>query len=57
MSARRAEENARNAIEKVTQTYMDTKTKNCPKCNVPGEKDSGCDHMTCELGHRAHVYL
>ena len=25
--------------------------KRCPTCQVPIEKDGGCDHMTCRCGH------
>jgi len=27
------------------------KTKSCPKCRVPWEKNGGCNHFTCTCGH------
>lgn len=27
--------------------WIKTNTRPCPKCNVPIEKDDGCNHMTC----------
>ena len=49
MAARRAAEIARSAEEQATQEYVASKAKRCPECEAPGEKVSGCDHMTCKL--------
>ncbi|EJU02141.1 hypothetical protein DACRYDRAFT_107078 [Dacryopinax primogenitus] len=33
--------------EAAVEAYFSKNTKQCPKCNAPIEKISGCDHMTC----------
>jgi ariadne-1 len=30
-----------------TQNWVQANTKVCPKCDVPTEKNGGCNHMTC----------
>ena len=47
IAARRAE--AREAEAAATTKYLTENVKVCPRCNVPGEKVSGCDHMTCKI--------
>ena len=48
IAARRAE--ARDAKEGAATTkYLTKNVKICPQCNVRGEKDSGCNHMTCKI--------
>ncbi|CAG8486023.1 10391_t:CDS:2 [Ambispora gerdemannii] len=43
-------ENNRRMEEK-SNTYIDSMTKKCPKCNANIEKNEGCDHMTCRCGY------
>jgi len=31
--------------------WLERKTKKCPKCGEPIEKNAGCQHMTCRCGH------
>lgn len=38
---------ARDAEAAATTKYLTKNVKECPRCNVRGEKASGCDHMTC----------
>ena len=42
-----AERIARNEEEQAAAHYVAANAKNCPQCRAPGEKVSGCDHMTC----------
>ena len=32
--------------------WLEKKTKRCPKCSEPIEKNAGCNHMTCRCGHQ-----
>lgn len=45
VAARRAEA---QAAEIADMHYLTTKVKLCPRCNVRGEKEEGCDHMICK---------
>ncbi|KAG9014390.1 hypothetical protein FRB94_012796 [Tulasnella sp. JGI-2019a] len=36
-----------NVDEAASRAYVDSKTKPCPECREPIEKNGGCDHMTC----------
>ena len=48
VAARRAE--ARDEKETAATTkYLTKNVKVCPRCNVRGEKVSGCDHMICKI--------
>ncbi|RIA88863.1 hypothetical protein C1645_773831 [Glomus cerebriforme] len=38
------------------QAYYDSHTKRCPKCEMPIEKNDGCEHMTC-LCHYEFCWL
>lgn len=40
--------------EQENQTWLRAHSKNCPKCNVPIEKNHGCNHMTCR--HCKHEF-
>ena len=33
--------------ESETNNWIAANTKDCPKCNLPTEKNGGCNHMTC----------
>ena len=35
----------------ITFIYMTFMTNNCPKCEIPIDRISGCYHMTCSCGH------
>jgi hypothetical protein len=35
----------------VTFIYITFMTNNCPKCEIPIDRVSGCYHMTCSCGH------
>lgn len=37
----------REHIEKQTEDWIKKNTKRCPSCNIPIEKNKGCNHMTC----------
>ncbi|KAI8954657.1 hypothetical protein F4801DRAFT_575392 [Xylaria longipes] len=37
--------------ERQTNNYLRRKTRPCPRCRVPIEKISGCDHMNCTKCH------
>ncbi|ETO18077.1 ariadne-like ubiquitin ligase [Reticulomyxa filosa] len=39
--------NTKNSDEAENLQWILAKTKKCPKCNVPIEKNQGCNHMTC----------
>jgi len=45
-------EYSRSLARKEKETVAELKkiSKNCPRCNMPVEKDGGCDHMTCKCG-------
>ena len=45
--AEEAERKARSEEEQAATEYVSAHAKTCPKCQAPGEKVSGCDHMTC----------
>ena len=54
VAARRAE--AQDQEEAAALRYLTTNVKLCPRCNVRGEKVSGCDHMTCKsLSRLSHL--
>ncbi|KAG9014383.1 hypothetical protein FRB94_012789 [Tulasnella sp. JGI-2019a] len=36
-----------NVDDAASRAYVESKTKPCPACREPIEKDEGCDHMTC----------
>lgn len=36
-----------NNGNKMDNLWMKINTKNCPKCNIPIEKNKGCIHMKC----------
>lgn len=55
IAARRAE--AQAAEEVAATRYLTTNVKLCPRCNVRGEKVSGCDHMTCPQCHYQYCWL
>jgi hypothetical protein len=35
----------------ITFIYITFMTNNCPKCEIPIDRVSGCYHMTCSCGH------
>jgi hypothetical protein len=35
-------------IDEMSKLYIDQTTKPCPGCDIPVEKNEGCQHMTCE---------
>ena len=46
VAARRAK--GRGAEEAAAAEYLTTNVKLCPRCDIRGEKVSGCDHITCK---------
>lgn len=44
----------RNAEDVKTVLWIETNTKECPKCKASIEKTGGCNHMTCK--HCAHEF-
>jgi len=34
-----------------TSNWLNSNTKDCPKCSKPIEKNGGCNHMSCPCGH------
>jgi hypothetical protein len=44
---RQARQNLRDFDNEQAEALILGTTTLCPKCNVPIEKDGGCDHMTC----------
>jgi hypothetical protein len=40
--------------EELAKWKKDNDVRDCPKCGVPIEKDSGCNHMTC-ISCRIHI--
>ncbi|KAF1767074.1 hypothetical protein GCK72_007032 [Caenorhabditis remanei] len=39
-----------------TSNWMNTNTKDCPKCSVPIEKNGGCNHMRCTNNKCKHEF-
>jgi len=44
----------KNSEEAANAALLSRTTKQCPNCQVPIEKNQGCDHMTC--GHCNHEF-
>eukprot|EP01002_Notosolenus_urceolatus_P014678 NODE_640_length_1887_cov_12.754081_g513_i0.p1 GENE.NODE_640_length_1887_cov_12.754081_g513_i0~~NODE_640_length_1887_cov_12.754081_g513_i0.p1 ORF type:complete len:502 (+),score=121.59 NODE_640_length_1887_cov_12.754081_g513_i0:28-1506(+) len=43
--------------ESETAAYLFVHTKLCPKCKVPGERESGCNHMTCKKCRHDYCWI
>ena len=41
----------RGHVDQLTQNWLDSNTKRCPRCRVMIVKDGGCNHITCRCGH------
>ena len=39
------------ADDSETANWISAHTKECPKCHATIEKNGGCNHMTCKVGH------
>ena len=49
---KRLEKDDRASEQRITK-----QAKMCPKCKVPGEKDSGCDHMRCPKCNHEYCWI
>lgn len=45
------------AAERETERFLREKTKPCPLCHAPVEKNGGCNHMTCSNCHYEFCWL
>lgn len=43
-----ARQKQQNSEEAKSLKWIQKETRRCPKCQVPIQKNKGCDHMTCK---------
>lgn len=53
----RANQPAHAEANEASKATIASRTKRCPACERPIEKDGGCQHMTCKLHGRLIHYL
>jgi len=47
----RCKDKSKLDLEKANEKWIKERTKPCPRCKAPVEKNEGCNHMTCKCGH------